>query len=150
MMRKLLRLSLLTVLCGLICCEVFAAPKDDPAAKLPFNKKLKWANALFKGGSFYNAEEYYMQLKKEQPRNPYVTYMIAECMAKNRDYPPAAEYYKEAYALAPELYPECPYKEGLMRKNNGEYEKAIVLFQFYIKNYKGRNKKNEKVCPIRN
>jgi outer membrane protein OmpA-like peptidoglycan-associated protein len=96
---------------------------------------------LFKAGSFYTAEEYYFQLKKEQPRNPYVTYMIAECMWMTRDYPPAAEYYAEAFDLAPEIYPEAPYKEALMRKQNGDYEKAIERFQYYIKNYKGKNKK---------
>lgn len=141
MMRKFLRLSLMTVLIGLVSLSAFSGPKEDPAAKLPFNKKMKWANALFKDGSFYNAEEYYFQLLKEQPRNPYVTFMLAECMNKNRDYPSAANYYKEAYSLAPEMFPFAPYKEAIMRKNNGEYEKATELLEFFIKNYKGRNKK---------
>lgn len=141
MRRKLLLLALIFLGVGLGTFELSAGPKDDPAAKLPFNKKMKWANGLFKAGSFYTAEEYYFQLKKEQPRNPYVTYMIAECMWMTRDYPPAAEYYAEAFDLAPEIYPEAPYKEALMRKQNGDYEKAIERFQYYIKNYKGKNKK---------
>ena len=41
-----------------------------------------------------------------------------------RDYPVAADFYFEAYSLAPEMYPEAPYKEGLMRKQNGDYVKA--------------------------
>lgn len=141
MRRKLLLLSLITALFSLTTFEVLAGGKDDPAAKLPFAKKLKWANSLFKQGSFYTAEEYYAQLKKEQPRNPFVTYMLAECAWKTRDYPPAAHYYGEAYSLAPEVYPEAPYKEGLMRKMNGEYEEAIDRLSFYLKNYKGKNKK---------
>jgi outer membrane protein OmpA-like peptidoglycan-associated protein/tetratricopeptide (TPR) repeat protein len=141
MMRKFLTLSLLTIVFGLGNLDVFAAPKDDPAAKLPFNKKMKWANALFRDGSFYNAEDYFKQLKKEQPRNPYLAYMIAECAAKNRDYPAAAESYKEAYELAPELYFSAVWKQALMRKSDGQYENAIQNFEFYIKNYKGRNKK---------
>ncbi|MBL7765539.1 MAG: OmpA family protein [Chitinophagaceae bacterium] len=146
MRRKLLLLSLITVLFSLGSVNVQAGPKDDPAAKLPFNKKKKWADGLYKIGSFYTAEEYYFQLKKEQPRNPYVTYMIAECMWMMRDYPPAAAYYNEAFALAPELYPEAPYKEGVMRKMNGDYETAIKLFEYYIKNYKGKNKKRKLVA----
>ncbi len=121
--------------------QIFAGGKEDPAAKLPFRKKLAWANSLFKSGSFYSAEEYYAQLNKEQPRNPYVTYMLAECLLLQRDYPPAAGFYAETYALAPDLYPDCPYKEGQMRKQNGDYEKAIECFKTYIKNYHGKNKK---------
>ncbi|MEZ5046185.1 MAG: OmpA family protein [Chitinophagaceae bacterium] len=143
MRRNLLLLSLITAVFSLQFLTSFAGPKDDPAAKLPFNKKLKWANSLFKEGSYYTAEEYYLQLKKEQPRNPYLSYMLAECFWNTRDYPPAAHYYEEAYALAPEIYPESPYKEAIMRKMNGEYEKAIERFEFYLKNYKGRDKKKK-------
>ena len=132
---------MITVFLGLGTVNVQAGPKDDPASKLPFKKKMKWADGLFKIGSFYTAEEYYYQLKKEQPRNPYVTYMLAECYMETRDYPPAAEHYAEAFSLAPEKYPEAPYKEGKMRKQNGEYEKAIERFEYYIKNYRGKNKK---------
>lgn len=141
MRRTLLILSLITALFTLSNVSITAAPKDDPAAKLPFKKKLKWADALYKQASFYTAIDYYMQLKKEQPRNPYVTYMIAECMWMMRDYPPAAEYFAEAFALAPELYKEAPYKEALMRKQNGDYEKAIERFAYYRDNYKGKNKR---------
>lgn len=141
MMRKYLILSMITVFAGLWAVNVSAGAKEDPAAKLPFSKKMKWAVGLYKVGSFYTAEEYFLQLKKEQPRNPYLAYMIAECMWQTRDYPPAADYYAEAFALAPELYPEAPYKEGLMRKMNGDYSRAIERFEFYKKNYKGKNKK---------
>lgn len=142
MRRKLLILSLITALfCVASVSNVQAAPKDDPAAKLPFKKKLKWADALYKQASFYTAVDYYYQLKKEQPRNPYVTYQLAECHWMMRDYPPAAEYYAEAFALAPELYREAPYKEGIMRKQNGDYVKAIERFTYYKNNYKGKNKK---------
>jgi tetratricopeptide (TPR) repeat protein len=102
MRRKLLILSLITALFCIGSVNVQAAPKDDPAAKLPFKKKLKWADALYKQASFYTAVDYYYQLKKEQPRNPTCTYMLAECSWMIlRDYPPAAEYYAEAFALAP-------------------------------------------------
>jgi hypothetical protein len=94
MRRHVLTLSLIAVLTLLgTALTTMAGAKDDPAAKLPFKKKLKWADNLYKIGSYYTAEEYYAQLKKEQPRNPYVTYMLAECQFMTRDYPPAAEHW---------------------------------------------------------
>lgn len=141
MRRKFLVFSLISAFITIGTLHALAGGKEDAAAKLPFKKKMAWANALYKEGSFYSAEEYYAQLKKEQPRNPYITYMLAECALRTRDYPPAAEYYAEAFELAPELYPEAPYKEGIMRKQNGDYERAIERFKFYIKNYHGKNKK---------
>ncbi|KXK44302.1 MAG: hypothetical protein UZ11_BCD004000128 [Bacteroidetes bacterium OLB11] len=76
MRRKLLILSLITALFAASSVNVFAAPKDDPASKLPFKKKLKWADALYKQASFYTAVDYYMQLKKEQPPQP-IRYVYA-------------------------------------------------------------------------
>jgi outer membrane protein OmpA-like peptidoglycan-associated protein len=141
MKSKFLLLFSITLLLGASSINTFAGKKDDPAAKLPFKRKMKWADNLYKQGSFYTAEEYYAQLQKEQPRNPYVSYQLAECSWFNRDYVKAAHYYGEAYSLAPELYPEAPYKEGMMLKMCSKYEEAIERFQFFIKNYKGRSKK---------
>lgn len=141
MIRKFWLFSVIGAFITLGTLNVFAGGKDDPASKLPFKKKLAWANGLYRAGSFYSAEEYYTQLKKEQPRNPYVTYMLAECLYNLRDYPPAAENYAETYSLAPDLYNDCTYKEGIMRKQNGDYERAIEAFKIYIKNYRGKNKK---------
>ncbi len=141
MRRKFLLFSIISAFITLGSLNVFAGGKEDAAAKLPFRKKLAWANGLYREGSFYSAEEYYAQLKKEQPRNPYVTYMLAECAYNMRDYPPAASYYAETYALSPDLYPDCPYKEGIMRKQNADYEKSIDCFKLFIKIYRGKNKK---------
>lgn len=105
---------------------------NDPVAKLPYYKKLRWADELFRSGSYFNAIEYYQQLKEEQPRNPYLTYQLAESYWFTRDYVPAAHYYGEAYALASKLYPEAPYKQALMLKQQGEYEKAIATFNQFI------------------
>jgi OmpA-OmpF porin, OOP family len=115
--------------------------KEDLVAKLPFYKKMKFADGLFRDGSFYNAEKYYRQLHQEQLRNPYITIMVAECASKNRDYPQAANYYHEAYILAPALYPEAPYKEGVMLKSNGQYDMAKERFNFFLGVYKGKDKK---------
>jgi OmpA-OmpF porin, OOP family len=115
--------------------------KEDLISKLPFEKKLLVAKDLYKAGSFFNAEKYFAELKQAQPRNPYITFFLAECFEKNRDYPPAAKYFREAYELAPIFYPEAPYREALMLKSNGQYEEAKERLQFFIKNYKGKNRK---------
>ena len=121
---------------------------NDPVAELGYEKKLRWANSLFKSGSYYNAIDYYKQLLQEQPRNPYLVYQLAECSWQMRDYIPAAEYYGTAYALASALYPEAVYKEALMLKMQGEYTQAINRFQQFIKDnpkkYKDLKKKADR------
>lgn len=118
---------------------------NDPVKNLPYYKKLRWADDLFKSGSYFNAIEYYQQLKEEQPRNPYLTYQLAECSWFTRDYVPAAAYYHEAYATAPKLYPEAIYKEAVMLKMQGEYDAAITAFNKFISD----NPKTYKKLKIR-
>jgi OmpA-OmpF porin, OOP family len=134
---------MISVLLAFGTMNVQAGPKDDPASKLPFTKKIKWADELYRVGSFTTAKEYYIQLKKEQPRNPYLAWMIAECATLERDYPVASDFYSEAFALASDIYKEAPFKEGMMRKMNGDYDKAIERFQFYKDSYKGKDKKRK-------
>jgi len=105
---------------------------NDPVAQLGYEKKLRWADGLFKAGSFYNAYDYYLQLLQEQPRNPYLNYQVAECAWAMRDYIPAAKYYGFVYSLAPAIYPEAIYKEAKMFKMQGEYEQAISRFEKFI------------------
>lgn len=105
---------------------------NDPVAELGYEKKLRWADGLFKSGSYYNAYDYYLQLLQEQPRNPYLNYQVAECAWFMRDYVPAARYYGFVYSLASALYPEAIYKEALMLKMQGEYDNAIGRFQKFI------------------
>lgn len=105
---------------------------NDPVAELGYEKKLRWADGLFKSGSYYNAYDYYQQLLQEQPRNPYLVYQAAECAWFMRDYIPASKYYGLAYSLSSALYPEAVYKEAQMLKMQGAYELAITRFQKFI------------------
>lgn len=105
---------------------------NDPVRSFPYYKKLRWADGLFRAGSYINAIDYYQQLKTEQPRNPYLTYQLAECYWFTRDYVPASMYYNEVYALAPKLYPEAKYKEAVMLKMQGKYDEAIHQFNKFI------------------
>jgi outer membrane protein OmpA-like peptidoglycan-associated protein len=112
--------------------EKYRNKANDPVRDLPYYKKLRWADDLFKAGSYFNAIEYYQQLKQEQERNPYLTYQLAECYWMTRDYVPASHYYGEAYGLARKLYPEALFKEAVMYKMQGEYQTAIDLFNQFI------------------
>ncbi len=112
--------------------EKYRNPANDPITKLPYYKKIRWADGLFREGSYFTAIEYYSQLKAEQPRNPYLAYQLAECYAYSRDYSPAARNYGEAYALAARIYPEAKFKEAKMLKMQGLYDSSIVSFQRFI------------------
>jgi outer membrane protein OmpA-like peptidoglycan-associated protein len=112
--------------------EKYRNPANDPITKLPYYRKIRWADGLFREGSYFTAIEYYGQLKQEQPRNPYLSYQLAECYAYSRDYNPAAKFYGEAYALAPRIYPEAKFKEARMLKMQGLYDSAIQSFQRFI------------------
>lgn len=114
--------------------DKYRNPANDPVTKLNYEQKLRWTDNLFRTGSYYNAINYYKQLLQEQPRNPYLVYQLAECSWYMRDYVPAADYYRYAYALAPDLYPEAIYKEALMLKMQARYDEAIAVFNQFIKN----------------
>lgn len=112
--------------------EKYRNPANDPVTKLNYEQKLRWSDNLFRSGSYYNAIEYYKQLLQEQPRNPYLVYQLAECSWYMRDYVPASDYYRYAYSLAPDLYPEAIYKEALMLKMQGKYDAATAAFNQFI------------------
>jgi outer membrane protein OmpA-like peptidoglycan-associated protein len=109
---------------------------NDPISKLSDTKKLNWADYLYRTGSYFNAVDYYQQLKADDERNPYITYQLATCYRYTRDYVPAAHYYTEAYDLAKKVYPLAAYYAALMLKQQGEYVAAIASFQKFLDDYK--------------
>ena len=143
MNKNLLLLTLVSLLIfgGNVNAQRLINKKEDPASKLPFKKKLKYADKLFEQWSYYTAENYYNQLLKEQPRNPYVHYKLAESYRMNRDYGLAARHYRMAYDLASAIYVKAPYREGTMRKMNGEYEEAIERFNEFKRTYRARDRR---------
>ena len=46
---------------------------NDPVGKLDDPRKLRWADDLYRQGSYFNAVDYYQQLKAEDERNPFLT-----------------------------------------------------------------------------
>jgi outer membrane protein OmpA-like peptidoglycan-associated protein len=124
--------------------EKYRDKSHDVLSQLPYYKKLRVADGLFKEASYFNAIEYYAQLKEEQPRNAYLTWQLAECHRETRDYIPAAKYYGEVYAMASTLYPEAIFREGLMLKMAGQYEAAVASFNRFIKDNPKTYKKLKK------
>jgi len=112
--------------------EKYRNKANDPVAKLPYYKKLRWADGLFRSGSYFNAIEYYQQLHQEQERNPYLVYQLAECYLFTRDYVPASKYYEDAYAIAPKLYPEAVYKAAVMLKMQPVFSHEICSLDYSV------------------
>jgi OmpA-OmpF porin, OOP family len=127
--------------------EKYRNKANDPVSKLPYSKKIKWADQLFKEGSYFNAIDYYNQLKSELQgeRNPYVTHQLAECYRYTRDYVPSAHFYLESYNQASKVYPRDIFYGALMLKQQGEYQQAIDAFTRFVKD----NPKSEKILKKR-
>lgn len=110
----------------------------DAKSKLNYGKKLDWADQLYLEGSYFNAIDYYQQLKQKDERNPYITYQLAECYRATRDYVPAAHYYLEVKSLSKKAYPYSTYWAAMMLKQQCEYQQAIENFNEFLAD----NKKN--------
>jgi len=128
--------------------EKFRNPANDPVKRLPYYKKIRWADGLFREGSYFTAIEYYNELKQEQPRNPYLSYQLAECYAYSRDYVPAGKNYGDAYSMGSKLYPEAKYKEAQMLKMQGLYDSAIRAFRVFIADNPKTFKKLKKTALV--
>ncbi len=105
---------------------------NDPKSGLSYDKKLDWADGLFAQGSYFNAIDYYQQLKQNDERNPYITYQLADCYRATRDYVPAAHYFLEVKYMGKRLFPYSTYYAGLMLKQQGEYQQAIEQFREFL------------------
>ncbi len=151
-MRKTLVLGMLAVFTLLLASPDISAKKrrrdDAPAHNLPFNKKLDFANELFASGSFYNAIEFYEELRSEQPLNPYVNYMLAESYHRTRNYPMAATNYRRAYETAPQEFNDARFKMAMMYKQAGDYKTSRKIFMDYIQDKQEKNKKLKKLAEI--
>jgi len=121
----------------------------DPNGKLSNTRKLRYADDLYRQGSFFNAIDYYQQLKQEDERSPYLTYQLGNCYRFTRDYVPAAHYYAEAYSYDKKDYPLALYYAGRMLKQQGEYNAAIAAFQQFLDdNKKSSSSKNVNPDPV--
>ncbi len=105
---------------------------NNPHSKFSGAKKEAYADELYRKESYFEAIDYYQQLKKDDERNVYYTYQLAECYRFTRDYVPASHYYAEAYEYSRKVYPMSSYYAGLMFKQQGEYQTAMKWFTTYV------------------
>lgn len=123
--------------------EKYRNSHNDPIGSLSYGKKLRYADDLYLQNSFFNAIDYYQQLKQADERNPYITYQLADCYRFTRDYVPAAHYYIEVKNMAKKVYPLSAYYAGQMMKQQGEYVQAIELFNEFLEDNKKTSAKVE-------
>ena len=110
----------------------------DPTNGMSYGRKMAYADQLYTDGSYFNAIDYYQQLKAQDERNPYITYQLADCYRFTRDYVLSAHYYSEVTHLSKKTYPLATYYAGLMLKQQGEYQAAMAEFNEFL----GDNKKS--------
>ncbi len=118
----------------------------DPTKVMSDDKELVQALGLYRQGSYFDAIDYYQDLLSRDERNPYLTYILAECYANTRDYVPAAHYYVAAYYLDKKDYPLSSYFAAQMFKQQGEYKQAIQWFTTFLTD----NKKTPTENPTNN
>ena len=120
---------------------------NDPLRGFSPDKELGMADALFRSGSYFNAVDYYHDLKSRDERNPFYAYMLAECYRATRDYVPAAHYYVEAYYADRKDYPRSSYWAALNYKQQGEYQQALKWFNQFLEDNKKSSSSNNQADP---
>ncbi|WP_161499213.1 OmpA family protein [Flavipsychrobacter stenotrophus] len=119
---------------------------NDPTRVISDEKELGLALGLFVGGSYFDAIDYYQDLRSRDERNPYLAYILGECYMATRDYVPAAHHYAETYYLDKKDYPLSAFFAGQMFKQQGEYKQAITWFKQFLTD----NKKTAANNPLDN
>lgn len=153
MRRKSLLILMTALLTSVVQDDALAQSKykdksSDPVKNLGYEKKLRWADGLFRSGAYFSSADYYGQLLDKKPRNPYLHYQLAESYWYLRDYTLAAKHFGIAYDLAKEIYPEAIYKSALMLKMEGKYDEAIVAFNRFIDDNPKEYKKLKKRAKL--
>jgi len=124
--------------------------KEKP---LPLKIKIKYADALFQAGNYYDALEEYLEILNLKPDNYRAMYQTAECYFKARDYDNAEKWYAKLIdAGAEEAYPLAWYRLATMQKMNGKYDEAKYSFAKYALRAEGdyitRAKREIEACDF--
>ena len=127
--------------------QKYSSKANNPIDKLTDRRKLGYADDLFKQGSYFDAIDYYQQLKADDERNAYYTYQLAWCYLSTRDYVPAAHYFIEADALGKKIYPLASFYGARMLKQQGEYKAAIDMFNHFLDENKKSSSSGSFVDP---
>lgn len=133
MVKSLFAISLVLML--IIPLSVYSqkeAGKDTVKTRgkeiLPLKVKIKYADALFQAGNYYDAIEEYAGILDMKPDNINAMYQTGECYFMARDYVNAEAWYAKVADATEEGFPLAYYRLAMMQKMNGKYEEAKYTF----------------------
>ena len=126
---------------------------DKVKETLPLKVKIKYADALFQAGNYYEAIEEYYGILRIKPDNTNAMYQLGECYLMVRDYIHAEERYGNVIeAGADEAFPLVYYRLAMMQKMNALYEEAKYSFAKYALRAEGdfivRAKREIEACDF--
>ncbi|HXH20206.1 MAG TPA: OmpA family protein [Chitinophagales bacterium] len=103
--------------------------KTNAKEPLPLKIKIKYADALFRAGNYYDAINEYSEIIEMKPDNYRAMYQMGECYFMARDYVNAEKWYeKPVDAGADAAFPLVYYRLAMAQKMQGNYEKAKYTF----------------------
>lgn len=114
----------------------FAAMGDsvqDEMNDLPPLKKKRYAKQLLEAGNYFQAIKAYQFLVDENPEDASFAYKLAQSYRGARNYPKAAKWYKKSYEFNAGKKPAAQYWQAMMLKMDGQYDKAIQVFNQFLK-----------------
>ncbi len=102
---------------------------ETEKAALPLKVKIKYADALFQTGNYYDAIKEYEEILSMKPDNLRAAYQVGECYFEARDYVKAEKWYQKVIdAGADGGFPLVFYRLAMMQKMQGNYETAKYTF----------------------
>jgi len=105
---------------------------EDQMDKLPPLKKKRYAKQLLEAGNFFKAIRAYQYLIEENPKDAKFAYKLAESYKGARNYPKAAKWYKTSHKYNAGKEPAAQYRQAMMLKMDGQYDKAIQIFNQFL------------------
>lgn len=106
---------------------------------MPAKRLMKSVEKALETGDVYGAINYLEYYTDKMPADFQAKYNLAELYRQVRDYKTAAQYYEEVYQLDQSTYVEAKFYWAQMLKIQGQYEKALTLFEEFQKEYRGRD-----------
>lgn len=117
--------------------------KEDPKKKYNLSKEARIAEAYFKNMEYFLATEYYNKSIKENSKDFFSMYQLAECYRNYFDYVRAEKAYSNVVDKAPKEFPLSRFWFATMLKNNGKYEDSKVNFEQFLKEFEPETSEDE-------